>query len=353
MPANNRNGVAIVIAAAAVVSAVALFVFSSGETGPRPLVVYCAHDSVFSESILDQFEAETGIDVDVRFDTEATKALSLVNLLIQEKNHPRCDVFWNNEVLGTLDLHDQNILVPYKGSGYERVPAQYKDPNGNWTGFAARLRVYIVNSEKIRDPVNALRERLSGDLSRMAIAKPLYGTTRTHFTVLWKQMGSDKLKSWHADARSRRMREVNGNAEVMRLVAAGTCDFGWTDTDDFFAAKDEGKPVEMVPIGVDDLPVSRPGPQQVMLIPNSVGIVRGTQKLAEAQRLVDFLLSAKTELALAKSASRQIPLGPVDARELPEEVRKLAEFTPHGYDLNSLGSARQECLEWLKSEYLR
>ena len=41
------------------------------------------------------------------YDSEATKSLGLVNQLKNEKNAPHCDVFWNNELLGTMDLaHD-------------------------------------------------------------------------------------------------------------------------------------------------------------------------------------------------------------------------------------------------------
>ena len=91
-------------------------------SGPESLVVYCAHDSVYSEKILREFEKKTGIPVSIRFDTEATKSLGLTELLIREKNNPRCDVFWNNQLLGTAALKEHDILHPYKGTGYNRIP---------------------------------------------------------------------------------------------------------------------------------------------------------------------------------------------------------------------------------------
>jgi hypothetical protein len=48
--------------------------------GHAPLVVYCAHDSIYSEKILRDFEQRTGIPVATRFDTEATKSLGLTAL---------------------------------------------------------------------------------------------------------------------------------------------------------------------------------------------------------------------------------------------------------------------------------
>ena len=90
-----------------------------------------------------------------------------------------------------------------------------------------------------------------------------------------------------------------------------------------------------------------------IIIPNTVGLIRGCQHKAEARQLADFLLSAQTELALARSKSRQIPLGPVDPQQVPAEVRELAQSVPQGYDLRTLETARRECIEWLKSESLR
>jgi iron(III) transport system substrate-binding protein len=152
----------------------------------QSLVVYCAHDSIYADAILRDFERQTGIAVAVRYDTEATKSLGLVELLLQEKARPRCDVFWNNELLGTLELADEGMLLPYQGAGYQRIPSAFKDKDGRWAGFAARLRVWIVNTNRLTPTEAAIQRASSGDLDRMVTAKPLYGTTRTQYTVLWK-----------------------------------------------------------------------------------------------------------------------------------------------------------------------
>jgi iron(III) transport system substrate-binding protein len=309
------------------------------------LVVYCAHDSIYADSILRDFERQTGISVAVRYDTEATKSLGLVELLLQEKAHPRCDVFWNNELLGTLQLADEGLLLPYRGSGYGRIPAAFKDADGRWAGFAARLRLWIVNTNRLAPTAEAIQQASSGDLDRMVIAKPLYGTTRTQYTVLWKLWGRDKLLAWDRDRRARHLREVDGNSMVKDLVSAGVCDLGWSDTDDFYEAHDEGKPVAMLPVRLEN--------GKTICIPNTVSIIRGTPHLAEAQKLADFLLSEKCEMALAAAKSRQIPLGPVDNSRLPDDVKQLQFWAADGVSLSDLGSANAECLAWLKSEYLQ
>jgi iron(III) transport system substrate-binding protein len=307
-------------------------------------VIYCAHDAVYAEKILRDFEKRTGILLAIRFDTEATKSLGLTELLIREKDAPRCDVFWNNELLGMLDLQQRGLLQPYKGPGYARIPAAFKAADGSWAGFAARLRLVIYNTAKIGSTPPNLTALLPGsDLTRVAIAKPLYGTTLTHYTLLWHLWGADKLKTWHSDWRVSGVKELNGNAAVKDAVADGVCYAGFTDTDDYFEAKDERFPVAMIPVRLDD--------GKTICIPNTVAIIQGARHTRAAQKLVDFLLSEETELALANSKSRQVPLGPVPVEKLPAEVRELASWARDGEDLTSLGTAPAECLAWLKLIY--
>ena len=305
------------------------------------LVVYCAHDAVYSQKILDLFQQRTGIRLAVKFDTEATKSLGLTELLLSEKDAPRCDVFWNNEVLGTMDLASKGVLDAYKGPGYERIPAAFKDPDGRWAGFGARVRLYIINTDKLQATPEAVERALSGDLSRVAVAQPIFGTTLTHYSVLWHVWGADRLKAWRADWLRRGVREVAGNAQVKNLVAEGVCDLGWTDTDDYFEALGQGKHVAALPVRVDG---------RTICIPNTAAVIKGARHPEEARRLVDFLLSAEVETALANSDARQVPLGPVDEAALPAQVRELAQWARDGIPLGDLGPARDECLAWLKRE---
>lgn len=326
-------------ATALVVAALAL---AGCARGPQPLVIYCAHDSIYAEKILREFEKRSGIPVVMRFDSEATKSLGLVELLLREKDHPRCDLFWNNELLGTLQLTREQVLHPYQGPGYKRIPPAFRDPDGAWCGFAARLRVWIVNTQRVTIAVADLPPT---NLARMAMAKPLYGTTRTHYTVLWQQGGAANLQAWHRAWREAGVREVSGNAAVKNLVAEGVCDYGFTDSDDFCEARRAGSPVAWFPVRVAG--------DKTICIPNTVAIIRGTRQLAAAQQLADYLLSAETEIALANSGSSQIPLGSVDELQLPAEVRQLKHWAADGFPLDDLETASRVCLAWLKAEYLK
>jgi iron(III) transport system substrate-binding protein len=337
------SAVPILLLAVAVLLLAAWTLFqTAGSRSENRLVVYCAHDSVYADAILRDFERRTGIQVVVHYDTEATKSLGLVQQILREADQPRCDVFWNNELLGTIELQEQGALEPYRGVAWERLPPQYRDAEGHWVGFGARLRVYIVNPERMPATDAAVEAALAGDdLSQAAIARPMFGTTLTQYSLMWQVLGPERMKAWHQSLHRRGIKEVAGNAMVKNLVTAGTCAFGFTDTDDAFVARDDGFDVALLPIRIDG---------RTIAIPNTAAIIRGTSRRPAAEKLIDFLASAETELALARSKSRQVPVGPIEPDQLPADVRPLYDWAKDGADLSGLLPARRACLDWLREQ---
>lgn len=333
-----------VISALLLAAAVVIPLLDRPHSDSRNLVVYCAHDSIFADDIIRQFEASSGIKVDVRYDEETNKSLGLTNLLIAEQRQPRCDVFWNNQTLGTIRLKKLGLLGAVDPQMLERIPAAFRDPDNHWCGFAARLRVYIVNTEKMKATEPDVQTALqASSLSNAAIAVSLFGTTYSHYAVLADQLGMDGLKSWHQSLRDRGIREVRGNGAVKDLVAEGACDLGFTDTDDAFAAIDAGKPVTMLPVRLEN--------GKTICLPNSVAMIRNCAHPAEAEQFIRYLLSAEVEVALANSASRQIPLGPVDAQKLPPEVREQLPWAADGISLSGAAEQDEQVLKWLTEIY--
>lgn len=333
----------IVFVAVAAVGLAAAWVAVANRTDDA-LVVYCAHDMVFAEQLLEEFTRETGIRTEVVADTEAAKSLGLVQRLEREAAHPRCDVFWNNEPLGTFALADKGVLKSYASPESAKRPEAFQDPAHLWTGFGVRFRVWIVNTDRMPASEAEVEERLAGaDLSRMAVAVPLYGTTLTHYSLLWNRWGPEKLKAWHRSLKERGCNFVKGNGAVKDLVASGACDFGLTDTDDFFVAKDQSAPVAMLPVRVEG---------QMIAIPNTVSFVHGTNHSDKAHRFVDFLLSARSDERLANSGSRQTPVhDDADSKNLPADSVETLAWAKEAASFRELTQSREECLDWLQREF--
>ena len=143
------------------VMAIALFFLTGCWTSSGPeVVVYTAQDEEFAKPIFDDFTKTTGIAVLPKFDAESTKTAGLANEIVEEAERPRCDVFWNNEILLTLRLARLGLLDVYRPKIAERYPAMYRSKDGLWHGLAARARILLVNTQAdAQGPVAAVDRR--------------------------------------------------------------------------------------------------------------------------------------------------------------------------------------------------
>src|SRR5258708_7508229 len=92
-----------------------------GSSQPR-VVLYCAQDREFADGVLDAFTRETSLSVAGKYDTEADKSVSLYFEIVHEKDRPRCDVFWNNEILSTIRLQKQGLLLKHASEPGQLYP---------------------------------------------------------------------------------------------------------------------------------------------------------------------------------------------------------------------------------------
>jgi iron(III) transport system substrate-binding protein len=291
------------------------------KSGPPEVIVYTALDQEFSAPIFAEFTRSTGIVVRAKYDTESTKTVGLAHAIMAERERPRCDLFWNNEILNTLRLERQKLLRSYKSPAAADFPPEARSPDGYWYGFAARARVLVVNTNQVPEERRPKEIRdLADPQWRCGIAKPLFGTTATHAACLFASLGDDKAKEFFHGVRQTAAIK-SGNKQVAEAVAAGSLAFGLTDTDDAVVEIEKGMPVMIV------YPDQGDGQLGTLFIPNTLALIKDSPNQREAEQLLDYLLSADVERRLAAGPSAQIPLRrgmPASPRvKTPQEVRAM------------------------------
>lgn len=315
------------------------------------VVMYCSLDQMFSEQLVRQFEEQSGLDVRVEFDVEAAKTVGLVNRIREERARPRCDVFWNNELAHTVALANEGLLQPYDSPSAADIPETFRDPERRWTAFAARARVFIVNT-KLADPTKI---RGVDDLwdpqwkGKVAVARPLTGTTLTHFSALYTMLGETGGDEFVAKLQANEVNFVQSNGQVMRLVREGQLAWGWTDTDDFNVALQGGYPVAQV--YPDQKDAAHPDAKGTLLIPNSVCLLKDAPHPENAKKLIDFILSKEVESALAHAEGAQIPVRSSVAH--PPHVVTAGDLTLLPVDWAAVGRDVQPRLAKLKDKFLQ
>jgi iron(III) transport system substrate-binding protein len=297
---------------------------SPAATETKEVVVYVALDREFSEPVLDDFSKETGIKALPKYDIESTKTVGLTAAIIEEANRPRCDVFWNNEILNTLRLEEKGLVEAYQSPAAASYPEMYRSPEGAWHGFAGRARILIVNTDLVKE---SERPRSIYDLAdpkwkgKVGIARPIAGTTASHVACLFAALGEAKAKEFMRSLRANEVQLLGGNKQVALAASAGQIAFGLTDTDDAIIEIERAGPVAIV------YPDREEEQLGTLFIPNTIAIIKGGPNPAAARRLIDYLLSPAVESKLALCPSAQIPLNPqVETKprvETPKTVKAM------------------------------
>ncbi len=276
------------------------------------VVIYTSVDQMYSEIILNEFEAETGIKVLPIYDVEATKTTGMVNRLIAEQERPQADVFWNGEILQTIRLKESGALTTFTSPSAENIPGSFKDPEGYWVSYAGRARIIIANTDLLEpeEYPTSIYDLLdpAWPAGEVCIAYPMFGTTATHAAALYAYLGPEEGAAYHQTITDRGVAVLDGNSVTRDMVAEGRMLFGMTDTDDACVAIQDGDPVKII------LPDQEPGGLGALVIPNSICMIKDGPNPEEAQILIDYLLSEEVEKRLLEIGWAHLPV-----RDIPYE----------------------------------
>ena len=312
----------------------------------REVVVYSALDREFSEPILAEYAKSTGVRVLPRFDVESTKTVGLTQSIIAEAKRPRCDLFWNNEILNTLRLKKMGLLAPFRPKHGSDYPAEFRAADATWYGFAARARILLVNTDLVPEAKRPkrLRDLLDAQWNgRIGFAKPMFGTTATHACTLFAAWGDEVAKAFYRGLKANGIKTYAGNRPVAQAVGAGEIAVGMTDTDDAMLELIAKRPVVIVypDRGSDEL--------GTLFIPNTLAVSKGAPHSEEAEALANVLLSPATEATLARGQSAQIPLNPKTRAETAVETPRIVK--PMRADWEKAVDLWDDVMDFLTSEF--
>jgi iron(III) transport system substrate-binding protein len=281
---------------------------SPATSAEQSVVVYSSADKEFADLIFRAYEQRTGVKVLPLYDTEETKTAGLTSRLLAEKDRPRADVFWSSDTSRAVALVDQGVAEAYLPKEGADIPERYRSATGLWTGFGARIRVFLYNTKTVkpedapRSILDLVKPRWKG---RFAISNPHFGTMSFHAAALFVKWGDARATTFFEGLKANGAVIAAGNSDVKDRVADGRVDVGVMDEDDAVVALRDKKPVGLIVPDQDG-----PDALGTPLMPNTALLIRGAPHPAAAKAFIDFLTSTEAEQILAASAAAQFPLHP-------------------------------------------
>ncbi|MET0727852.1 MAG: iron ABC transporter substrate-binding protein [Acidimicrobiales bacterium] len=289
------------------------------------LTVYSGRSEELVAPLIEQFETETGIEVEVRYGETAEMAAQI----LEEGNNSPADVFYGQDAgaLGALGAEDR--LAELSDEQLDLVADGLKDDEGRWVGTSARSRVVVYNTEALSegDLPDSILDFTAPEWSGRLGWAPTNGSFQAFVTALRVMEGEDGAQAWLEGIQANNPTVFDGNTGIVEAVAAGEIDAGFVNhyylyqylaEDPDFAAANKfygnGDPGGLVNVA-------------------GAGILDTAEHGDEANRFVDFLLSTEAQEYFAEE-TYEIPVA--DGVVPAEGVPTLDELTLPDVDLNKL-----------------
>jgi iron(III) transport system substrate-binding protein len=289
-----------------------------------PITLYSGQHVQTTHALVNAFEKKTGIPVNVRFDDEDTMA----EQLLAEGSHARADVFFTENTPPLQFLASKHLLAPVAKSTLATTPAKYESPQGMWAGVSGRVSVMVYNTSLLKPsqlPTSAMQLAKPQWKGKVAVAG---GETdfQPIVTSIARTYGNAAALKWleGIKANAGDSHQYPDNESVVNEVNRGQVAIGLVNQYYWYRERAE--------IGAANMhsAIAYFAPHDVGYVVDvsGAGILRSTQHMAEAQKLVAFLDSAQGQQIIAHSDSFEYPIASGVTTAQPETPFKQLQPNP-------------------------
>lgn len=305
---------------------------SSGSgSGGDALVVYSGRGEGLVGELLKKFEA-TGVDIEVRY----AGTSELAAQLLEEGSNRKADVFFSQDAGALGALQEAGVLAPLPQDVLSLVPEKYRSTKGDWVATSGRARVIAYNITKIQPgalPKSVFELTQPKWKGRFGIA-PTNASFQAFVTAMRVSEGDAKTKAWLEGIEANEPKEYDGNIAAVEAVDNGEVDLALVNHYYLYERIAE-KGADNVKVRNFFLGNGDPG---ALVNVAGVGVVKGTKRAADAERLVRFLLSDEAQRYFAEETFEYPMLASV-AR--PAELPPLADIQGPKIDLAALAPLKE------------
>jgi iron(III) transport system substrate-binding protein len=307
----------------------------------RSVTVYSGRSTDLIKPLLDQFAAESGIDVEFKQGDSADLALTID----QEGDRSPADVFISQSPGATAFLDSDGRLSQLPDDVLDLVPADRRAADGTWVGLSGRVRVLAYNPELISEaelPASVLD--LSGPewAGRVAVA-PQNGSFQDFVSAMRVEQGDDVTAAWLDGLAAGGAPTYANNNAILQAVARGEVPTGLVNHYYLERAKLEDPGISAANHVFADGDIG-----SVVLV-TAAAVIDTAPHRNEALELVRFLLSPESQEYFA-TETREYPL--IDGVEPAGDLPPLESLATDAVDFSALGDRFRGTLDLIRESGL-
>ena len=304
--------------------------------GTGTVTVYSGRDEEFVGPLFEQFESDTGIELEVRYGDSAELAATI----LEEGDASPADVFLSQDAGSLGAVAAEGLFAEIPDEILERVDERFRSTEGTWVGTSGRGRVAAYNVDAVDDA--ELPDSILGFTDPAWKGRIGFPPTNSSFQAFVAAMieleGEEATRTFLEGLVENEPELYEDNGTTVRAIAAGDIDVGFVNHYYIYeVAAEEG-----------DIPVANhffaDGDPGALVNSAGAGILGTSANPNGAERLVDYLTGEEGQTYFAEE-TWEYPV--VSGYEPSVDLVPLADLESPDVDLSDLAGTIEPALDLL------
>ena len=305
-----------------------------GAGSEADLTIYSGRNEELVGDLIDRFERDSGLKVDVRFGDSAELAATIA----EEGDNSPADVFFSQDAGALGAVEDTLAKMPQPV--LDAVPERFRDPEDRWAGVSGRARVIAYDTRKfdddeVPDSVFELTDkRWEGKVG----LPPSNASFQAFVSAMRLDVGDARTREWLEAMKDNDPQIYDNNIQTVEAIGRGEIELGLVNHYYLYELKREDPDLT----AANHFPA--PGDPGALINAAGVGILETTDDEKSAQRFARFLVSPTAQSYFAERTSEYPLVEGVGSRG---DIPPLDEVVGPQVELGELGDKLRSTLELL------
>jgi iron(III) transport system substrate-binding protein len=290
------------------------------------LVVYSGRSESLVGPLIEQFEAASGIDVEVRYGSTTEIAATL----LEEGSNSPADLFFAQDPGGLGAIANAGLFAPLPEEIVSAVKPAFRSPDGLWVGVSGRARVVVYNTETLSEadlPADIMDFTDPAWAGRVGWA-PTNASFQAMVTAMRAIWGEDETRAWLEGMAANDTVVYEGNSPIVEAVGAGEIEVGLVNH--YYLYRFLAEQGEAFPARNYFLPGGGPG--SLVMVAGAGRLATGPNE-ANALQFIEYLVSAEAQEYFTQETN-EYPV--IDGVTAPEGLTPIEELNAADISLTDL-----------------
>ncbi|NDV51005.1 Fe(3+) ABC transporter substrate-binding protein [Yangia sp. PrR007] len=290
------------------------------------------------QPLTDAFTEATGIDVNVAYIDKG-----LEERLVAEGDRSPADLIFTVDISRLAAAVQAGVTQPVESAVLEEnVPAQYRDPDGQWFGLTTRARIVYASKDRVDPSEVTTYEDLADPKwkGRICTRSGTHDYNVALVAAMIHHHGEEYAKEWLQGLKDNLARRPQGNDRAqVKAIWAGECDISLGNTYYMGQMLNDPEQVEWANSVNVLFPEFENGGTHVNI--SGVAMTKSAPNRENALKMMEYLTSPEAQEIYAH-ANYEYPIAP--GTEADELVKGWGSFTADDTNLMTLAEQRGAAL---------